>query len=364
MQVKPQITGLKPYEPGKPIEEVKKELGLKKVVKLASNENPFGCSERVKEAIERELRHVQIYPDGYARDIRMKVAEHLGVEPDQLIFGSGADEVILILCRAMLTNNSNTVMATPTFSQYRHNAIIEGAEIREVPLQDGEHDLEGMLKQIDEKTRIVWVCNPNNPSGNYIDRERFVSFLRQVPEHVLVVSDEAYFEYVVADDYPDTIALLDDHPNLIILRTFSKAYGLASLRIGYGIANPSLINKLEPARPPFNTSRIAQAAAIAALEDQNFVETCRQKNRDGLNQFYRFCETHQLDYYPSQANFILIDFKRSGDDVFNYLLKNGYIVRSGESLGFPTSVRITVGRFEENEGIIDCLSQWINQVKG
>lgn len=361
MQVKPQLIPLKPYEPGKPIDEVKRELGLEKVIKLASNENPFGCSEKAKEAIREELNQMHIYPDGYAYEIRQKVAEHLNVNKEQLIFGNGSDEVILILCRALLSPNKNTVMAHPSFSQYKHNALIEGAEIREVPLSNGEHDLDEMLKQIDDNTAIVWVCNPNNPSGNYIDKDRFLTFLKAVPEDVLVVSDEAYHEYVVAPDYPDTISLLNQFPNLMVLRTFSKAYGLASLRIGYGVANEEFIKLLDPARPPFNTSTIAQAAALAALDDQQFIQTCSEKNREGLQQFYSFCDEHNLKYYPSQANFILIDFERSGDEVFQYLLERGYIVRSGIPLGFPTAIRITVGNKEENAEIIDCITEMLEK---
>ncbi|RBW70274.1 histidinol-phosphate transaminase [Bacillus taeanensis] len=361
MKVKKQITQLTPYQPGKPIEEVKKELGLSKVTKLASNENPFGSSPKVKEAIQQELAFLNIYPDGYSASLREKVANFLNVKEEQLIFGNGSDEVIQILCRAVLTKESNTVMAAPTFPQYKHNAVIEGAEIREVPLVNGEHDLDEMANQINEDTRIVWVCNPNNPSGNYISKERFLSFMKKVPADVLVVSDEAYFEYVEAEDYPETISLLDTYPNLMILRTFSKAHGLAALRIGYGIASEKIIKLIEPAREPFNTSRIAQAAAIAALEDEQFIKTCYEKNREGLQQFYAFCEKYQLSYYPSQANFILIDFERSGNEVFQYLLENGFIVRSGEALGFPTSARITVGSQEQNAEIIECLSKMIEQ---
>lgn len=360
IEVKKVVQQLKPYEPGKPIEEVQKELGLDKVVKLASNENPFGCSPKAQSAIQQQFNKLHIYPDGYALQIREKVATHLNIEKEQLLFGNGSDEVILILCRALLSEDSNTVMATPTFPQYKHNALIEGAEVREVPLtSNGEHDLAGMLSQIDEQTKIVWLCNPNNPTGNYISEEELLNFLQQVPDHVLVVSDEAYYEYVVAEDYSETIPLLDTFPNLLILRTFSKAYGLASLRIGYGVGHPSLISRIEPAREPFNTSTLAQAAAMAALDDQTFIQECREKNRTGLALFTAFCEKYELSYYETQANFILIDFKRSGDDVFHFLLNNGYIVRSGEALGFPTCVRITIGNQEENEGIISLLSDWI-----
>ncbi|WP_226666863.1 histidinol-phosphate transaminase [Metabacillus litoralis] len=359
MQVKEQLLSLKPYQPGKPIEEVKKEFNLSKVVKLASNENPYGCSPKAKQAIVDELEQLAIYPDGYSAKLRTQVAEHVKVKEEEIIFGNGSDEVVQIICRALLNPQTNTVMATPTFPQYKHNAVIEGAEIREVSLVNGDHNLEEMLKQIDENTTVVWVCTPNNPTGTYVTRDALLNFLSQVPKHVLVVVDEAYYEYVLAEDYPQTVSLLNDYENLMILRTFSKAYGLASLRIGYGIANAELIRKIEPAREPFNTSRIAQVAAVAALDDPDFVEECRIKNKKGLQQFYQFCEELKLDYYPSEGNFILIDFNRDSDEVFQALLEKGYIVRSGNALGFPTHLRITVGTENQNNEIIEILKEFV-----
>ncbi|WP_299088358.1 histidinol-phosphate transaminase [uncultured Metabacillus sp.] len=359
MQVKKQLLSLKPYQPGKPIEEVKKEFNLTKVVKLASNENPYGCSQKAKQAILDELDQLAIYPDGYSALLRTKVANHLGVNEDELIFGNGSDEVVQIICRALLSPETNTVMATPTFPQYKHNAIIEGTEIREVPLVDGDHDLDAMLNHIDENTTVTWVCTPNNPTGTYVKKQALLEFLDKVPKHVLVVVDEAYYEYVAAEDYPETVPLLKDYSNVMILRTFSKAYGLAALRIGYGIGNADLIRKIEPAREPFNTSRVAQAAAIAALDDFDFISKCKEKNKKGLQQFYKFCEEQDLDYYPSEGNFILIDFKRDSDEVFGALLKKGYIVRSGNALGFPTHLRITVGSEEQNAEIIEILKEFV-----
>lgn len=361
MQVKEQLLKLKPYQPGKPIEEVKKEFNLTKVVKLASNENPYGCSKKAKQAILDELDQLAIYPDGYSALLRTHVAKHVGVNEEELIFGNGSDEVVQIICRALLNPQTNTVMAAPTFPQYKHNAVIEGAEIREVPLVNGDHDLDAMLSQIDENTTVLWVCTPNNPTGTYVKKQALIDFLSNVPKHVLVVVDEAYYEYVVAEDYPQTVPLLRDYPNLMILRTFSKAYGLAALRIGYGIANADLIQKIEPAREPFNTSRVAQAAAIAALEDPEFITECINKNKQGLKQFYQFCEELKLDYYPSEGNFILIDFKRDSDEVFQALLKKGYIVRSGNALGFPTHLRITVGTEQQNSEIIEILRDFVVQ---
>lgn len=359
MQVKKQLLGLKPYQPGKPIEEVKKQFNLTKVVKLASNENPYGCSPKAKQAIMDELDQLAIYPDGYSASLRTRVAKHVNVNEEELIFGNGSDEVVQIICRALLNPEKNTVMATPTFPQYKHNAVIEGAEVREVPLVNGDHNLDEMIGKIDENTTVVWVCTPNNPTGTYVTKDNLLNFLTKVPKHVLVVVDEAYYEYVLAEDYPDTVSLLNKHSNLMILRTFSKAYGLASLRIGFGIANAELIRKIEPAREPFNTSRVAQAAAIASLDDPDFVADCREKNKKGLKQFYEFCENLNLDYYPSEGNFILIDFNRDSDEVFQALLEKGYIVRSGNALGFPTHLRITVGSEIQNNEIIEILKDFV-----
>lgn len=357
MEIKSQLRSLKPYQPGKPIEEVKKEYGLDKVVKLASNENPYGCSEKVVPALEEELKQLVLYPDGYSAVLREKLSVMLGVQEKQLIFGNGSDEVVQIICRAFLDQDSNTIMAVPTFPQYRHNAVIEGAEIKEIPVINGEHDLEKMLSSIDARTKVVWLCSPDNPTGRYINEESFIHFMDRVPKHVLVVSDEAYREYVTADDYPETVKLLDQYPNLVILRTFSKAYGLAALRIGYGIGSQDLIQGMEPAREPFNTSRLAQTAALAALEDQEFIRRCREQNTEGLSQYYRFCEEMNLSFFPSQGNFILIDFNRDANDLFQKLLEKGYIVRSGTALGFPSCLRITVGSKEQNNGIITELKK-------
>ncbi len=357
------VLSLTPYQPGKSIEAVKRQYGLEKITKLASNENPFGCSAEVKKAIAAYADSFAIYPDGYATLLREAVAEHVGVNEKQLIFGNGSDENIQIISRSLLDSSKNTVMATPSFSQYRHNAILEGAEVREIPLIDGAHNLEGMLAAIDENTAVVWVCTPNNPTGVYIDEASLRQFLNQVPEDVLVVLDEAYSEYAVAEDYPKTEKWIETYKNIIVLRTFSKAYGLASLRIGYGIADEDIIQKLDPAREPFNANTMGQMAAKIALQDQVFIERCRYENRQGLEQYYTFCQEENLSYYPSQANFILIDFKIDSDEVFQYLLENGYITRSGKGLGFPTSLRITVGSKEQNSEIIAVIKEFLTLQK-
>ncbi|MBP3041092.1 histidinol-phosphate transaminase [Bacillaceae bacterium Marseille-Q3522] len=359
MQWKKQLLDLVPYQPGKSIESVKKEYRLKEIVKLASNENPSGCSAKVALALRENTHLFQTYPDGYATELRLALADLLHVDQKQLIFGNGSDNIIQMISRSLLKPGKNTVMAFPTFTQYKHNAIIEGAEIREIPLVNGEHDLPKMLSAIDQDTTVVWLCSPNNPTGKYINNETLKAFLDAVPAETLVVLDEAYYEYVTATDYYDAIQLLQDYKNLIVLRTFSKIYGLASLRVGYGISNEAIIRALEPVREPFNVNALAIKLAKTALEDQQFVATCKKQNREGLEQFYQFCQKHHLHYFPSQANFILIDFERDGDEVFQYLMERGYIVRSGRALGFSTMVRITVGSKKQNDGVMKVMEQYI-----
>ncbi|MBS8264685.1 histidinol-phosphate transaminase [Mesobacillus boroniphilus] len=360
MRWKEQLLKLKPYQPGKSISEVKRQYGLSEIVKLASNENPFGSSEKVRNEIAGYAGKFSVYPDGYATELRTHLANHLGVKEGQIILGNGSDEIIQMIARGLLTPETKTVMAAPTFPQYKHNGIIEGCEITEIPLVNGAHDLDGMAAAIDDRTSVVWLCSPNNPTGIYITEEELTAFMARVPSDVLVVLDEAYFEYVTAKDYHDSLRLLKQYKNLIILRTFSKIYGLASFRVGYGIAHEDTITALEPVREPFNVNSWAQAAAIAALDDQEFVDECKRENKAGLEQFYQFCDGAGLDYYPSQGNFILIDFKSDGQEVFQFLLERGFIVRSGTALGFPTCVRITIGSKEQNQGVIEIIKEYLS----
>ncbi|MFC0523158.1 histidinol-phosphate transaminase [Pontibacillus salicampi] len=363
MRTKQVLNGLSPYVPGKTIEEVKEAYGLEKITKLASNENPFGFSDRVKEGLQQSIEHLEIYPDGYSRELRNVLSSRLDVHEKQLIFGNGSDEIMQIICRAYLEPGTNTVMATPTFPQYRHNALIEGAEVREVPLVDGTHDLQEMLNQVDELTRVVWICNPNNPTGTMINQHQFNDFMAKCPEDVLVVMDEAYVEYVTDIDFPDALADLSKYPNMIITRTFSKAYGLAALRIGYGIASEALIASLEPAREPFNTNALAQKAAIYALEDDAFIEKTNTRTKHTKDKLVAFCKEKGLDYYPSETNFLLVHLPVTGDEMTEYLLQNGFIVRSGEALGIPNSIRLTIGSEEQMDEIMAIMNNKLVESK-
>ncbi|WP_334071574.1 MULTISPECIES: histidinol-phosphate transaminase [Paenibacillus] len=362
MQPKPNIVDLPVYQPGKPIEEVKRELGLTEVIKLASNENPFGCSPRVRQAIEAELSHLSLYPDGSAAELREALAAYHGVDRDQLIFGCGSDEIIALIARAFFVHGDENVMADQTFSVYKSNADIEGAVSIEVPLREGAHDLEAMLEKIGDKTKAVWICNPNNPTGTIVSNDELIAFLDRVPGHVLVVLDEAYAEYVTDPSYTNGVKLLSKYPNLIVLRTFSKIYGLASLRIGYGIGQPNIIKFINQVREPFNTSRIGQAAALASLGDDSFVAECRSQNSVGIQYLTEQFKRLNLTHFPAHGNFIMVDVEMPATEMFQSLMKLGIIVRAGFGK-YPQYIRVTVGSSEQNAKFIAALEQVLSAQK-
>jgi len=361
MKPKAAIRGLSVYEPGKPLEEVKRELGLDEVIKLASNENPFGCSPKVKECLASEFSFLPLYPEGTAPELRRALAERLNVNPDGIILGNGSDEIIQMIARAYLEDGDEAVMADKTFPRYKTQVLIEGAKPVEVPLRDGVHDLAGMLRKVTPRTKILWICNPNNPTGTIIDHVSLTKFLEELPDHVMVVLDEAYAEYVTDPAYPDSIRLLEKHPGLVILRTFSKIHGLAALRVGYALAHPDIVRELERVREPFNVNRFAQRAALAALEDETFVRECREKNRRGIEQICRRLDELNLFHYPAHGNFILLDTGRPADEAFQFLLHRGVIVRSGRALGYPTFIRVTVGTEEQNRRFLDALAEFVEK---
>lgn len=354
MNPKPNIVDLPVYKPGKPIDEVKKELGLSEVIKLASNENPYGTSPKAKAAIIADLDNLYLYPDGSAADLTEALAAHLGVSKDQIIFGCGSDEIIALIARAFFVPGDETIMADQTFSVYKSNADIEGAVTIEVPLTDGTHDLDAMLGAISDRTKVIWVCNPNNPTGTIVSGDALTTFLDAVPPRVMVVLDEAYFEYVTDLSYSNGIDLLGRYPNLVVLRTFSKIYGLAALRIGYGVASPLIIKLINQVREPFNTSRLAQAGALAALADQEYVEECRRLNSAGILQLQDEFKRLGLNAFPANGNFIMVDVRKPAYDVFEALLRQGIIVRAGHKL-YPTYIRVTVGSAEQNKAFIAAL---------
>lgn len=364
MKWKSVLKEMVPYTPGMSIEEVKEAYNLEDIVKLASNENPYGPPPAAKAQLTSELAALEIYPDGYAGKLRTKIANHLGVNEDELLFGSGSDEIIVIIARALLGEGTNTICATPTFPQYKHHALIEGAEVKEIPLKsDGAHDLDGFYEAIDEDTSVIWLCSPNNPTGNLIEHDQLISFLDRVPNHILVVLDEAYYEYVMDESYIDTLKLFHTYKNVLVLRTFSKAYGLAALRVGYGVGDASVITPLNTARSPFNVTSLSLSVAETALDEQAFIEKCRQLNHEQMKRFYTYAKEHNLHIYPSEANFVLLQVPTSATEATEALLKQGYIVRSGDALGVPGYIRVTVGTVEQNDGFFAAFDTLLKGVE-
>ncbi|WP_174613601.1 histidinol-phosphate transaminase [Virgibacillus ihumii] len=361
MDTKQIINELTPYKPGKQIQEVKKMFGLDRIVKLASNENPFGYTKKL-DNLNTLTPSFEVYPDGYTAELRGALAERLNIDESQLVFGNGSDEIVQSVCRAFLYPGVNTVMAVPTFPQYKHNARIEGADVKEIPVINGYHDLQGMLDAIDKKTNVVWLCSPNNPTGCAIPHKDFYTFLDKCPDDVLVVLDEAYYEYLDEKKDLDTLENLPNYKNLLVLRTFSKAYGLAGLRIGYGIADSNLIAKLDVVRGPFNTSSIAQKAALIAMKDDAFIADSVSRNKRIKQDFQQFLESIDWHYYDSETNFLFISTPISGNEVFEYLLQHGFIVRPLEGLGCPNEIRITIGNESDMKQLQTIILQLNNKV--
>ncbi|MFD1065243.1 histidinol-phosphate transaminase [Oceanobacillus locisalsi] len=367
MRSKEVLKQLSPYKQGKQTKDIQKEFGLDYIVKLASNENPYGFSDKVKNVFQANEPAFHIYPDGYTAELRYLISEKLNIRPESLIFGSGSEEIIQMLCRSYLTAEDQVIMATPTFPQYKHYSLIEGAEIIEHPVNtDGSHPLEKMLASVQENTKIIWICTPNNPTGMSLSKEELESFLKDCPSDVLVVLDEAYVEFLDPEKDPDALELLDKYTNLIVLRTFSKAYGLAGLRIGYGIADPLIVETLDKVRGPFNTTSVAQQAAVIAFSDQDFIRHTYQENKKVLQQFQAFLTSIGWDYYESEANFLLVKTPGSGIDVYDYLIRHGFIVRPGELLGIPNTARVTIGKEEDMKVLENALKEYqeqFNQVR-
>jgi histidinol-phosphate aminotransferase len=351
------VEKLRPYVPGKPIEEVKRELGLPEdleVLKLASNENLLGPSPRAVEAIRQAAPEVWLYPDDTCYELKNVLARFWDITPEQLIIGNGSDEIIHFLALAFLDKDDEVIFGEPSFVQYRAAAMLANVKPVAVPLDsEMRHDLRAMKAAITPRTKLIFIANPNNPTGTIISREEFDEFLEGLPPRVVVVLDQAYYEYVQSDYSPGALDYIRTGHNVVALHTFSKAYALAGLRVGYGIASPQLTAYLQQVRGPFNVNLVAQAAAIASLSDTDQVATAFACNRAGLEQMYAAFDELKLHYIRSEANFVLFDCGREAQPVAHELMKRGIIVRVG--FGLPTMMRVTVGTSAMNERFISSL---------
>ena len=348
---------LKPYVPGKPVSETERELGISGCVKLASNENPLGPSPKAVEAVQAALTSLHDYPDGGAFYFKRRLAEFLGVDANQLIVGNGTNEIIEMIFRTVLRPGENTIYSQASFIVYKLIPMAMGAEIREVPTLNMGYDLDAIADAVDENTKLIFLANPNNPTGTYVSKSDLDQFIAKVPEHVLIVLDEAYFEYVQAEDYPSGLDYLDKRKRIMVTRTFSKCYGLAGLRIGFGVANAELIDFLNRGRQPFNVNSLAQIGAMAALDDTDHVRRTVELNRSEMNRVVPELENLGLKVTPSQANFVLADFQRNGGELFETLLRKGVIVRPMAGYGLASSARITLGTVEQNDKLLAVLRE-------
>ena len=343
-----EVKDLPVYSPGKSPEEVARELGIAECVKMASNENAMGPSPRAVRAITEALEETHIYPDGNSVTLREAIALKLGVPAGNLLVTHGADEAFDLMAYAFLGKGDEMVVGDPTFTSYELAARTMGAGVVRVPLREYKQDIPAMLDAVGERTKAVVLCSPLNPTGTTVSAAELEEMLSSLPPRVLLVLDEAYVEYVSDPAHPDALAYRERYPNLIIARTFSKVYGLAGLRVGYVICDPSVREALEKVKLPFNVNRLGQAAALAALEDEEHVARSLQMNEWGKERLYRVLEETGFEYVPTQANFILV---KNGPypDLFERLLKQGVIVREGGAVGVPGHVRITIGDKEQND---------------
>ncbi|MBU1171109.1 MAG: histidinol-phosphate transaminase [Proteobacteria bacterium] len=350
------ILKLKPYKPGKPIEELEREYGIKDSIKLASNENPQGPPESALEAMKNALKNAHRYPDGSGFYLTQKLATKNHVKPENIVLGNGSDDIIGLLTRAFLTPGDQALMPLPSFLMYEIMVNSAGAESVFVPLSGPEKsfsiDLDGIVRMINPKTRMIFLTNPNNPTGTVIRKDDFDSFCSKVPKDILLVIDEAYIEFARDENGLFGQDYIDQGRPVVVLRTFSKAYGLAGLRVGYGIMDRDIAQVLNRVRMPFNVNSIAQAGALAALDDEDYLEKSLAVIQRGLDYLYGELDGMGVTYFKTQSNFFLIDVKMSADEVFERLLREGVIVRSMTSYGFPEYIRVTVGLIEENKRFI------------
>lgn len=357
------VQALKPYAPGKPLSELEREYGISDAVKLASNENPLGPGAAVIEALQSQFSEIARYPDGNGFALKAALARKLGVSSESITLGNGSNDVLELVARAFLSSDTSAVFSAHAFAVYPLVTQAIGARCNVAPAHDGTggprfgHDLDAMYAAIDADTRVVFIANPNNPTGTWLPKARLRAFVEKVPAHVIVVVDEAYFEYVGEPDYPNAMEWIDDFPNLLVTRTFSKAYGLASLRVGYGVSRPRLADVLNRVRQPFNVNSFAQAAAVAALADEDHLVRGVSLNNEGMQLLTAGFERLGLDYIPSVGNFISVDVKRDPADVYEALLRNGVIVRPVDNYGMPGYLRISIGLPEENQRFLTALEK-------
>ena len=350
------VRHLKPYQPGKSVEELERDLGLSSIIKLASNENPRGASPAAAAAVTRVLTGLERYPDGSGHRLKNALSSHLGISSGQITLGNGSNDVLDLLVRCFVEPGEGVVVSDHAFAVYALAAQSVNAAISTVPALNYGHDLEALAQAVNKTTKLIFIANPNNPTGTYVGSEELLRFLGRVPEKAITVLDEAYFEYVDNHDYPNGVGLLERFPGLVVTRTFSKAYGLAGLRVGYAIASAAITEILNRVRQPFNVNSLALAAAEAALSDEQFVRVSREENIKGINQLCRGFESLGLSWIPSSGNFICVKVGSMASQIYLSMLGQGVIVRPVVNYGLPEYLRVTIGLPQENHRLLETLA--------
>jgi histidinol-phosphate aminotransferase len=349
------VTEIEEWPPGRPIEDIMAELGLNEIAQMATNENPNGPSPLAIAAMEKAIRRVNFYPHGPCAALRRKLAARLGVEEDMVVLGNGGDNCIHMVAAAFLDDGEEVVMADPSFPVYTAFSKAMGARVVSVPLRNHAHDLQAMRKRVSRRTKLVFVCNPNNPTGTIVSKAELDEFVSSLPSRVILLLDEAYREFVSAPEYPDGLSYVKGGHKVIVLRTFSKLYGLAGLRIGYTVADRALSGALARVREPYAVSGVSEAAALAAMDDTVFVSTVLSNNERSKELLYEAFQRLRLTYVPTHTNFVLFDAGREAAGVAKELLQKGYLVRSGEIWQLPTWIRVTFGTEAQNRGFVAAL---------
>ena len=354
-----EISELQSFVSGKPIEETLKELGLTDIARMDCNENPLGPSPKVLSAMEQELKCLNYYPERSCSLLRKEMAKRLKISEDMVIFSNGGDNCLSLISCAFINSGDEIIAADETFIVYYKNAKIMGGIPILVPLKNHRHDLKEMAESITSKTKLVYVCNPNNPHGTIVNKAELDAFLEKVPKHVIVVLDEAYCEFVTDERYPNGVDYIKKGHNVIVLRTFSKLYGVAGLRVGYTLGRKELINGMNKVREAFSVSRIAQVGALASLNDETHKEKTLETIKEGKAYLYATFDKMGIAYIPSHTNFIFLDLKRDSQEVFEYLVKQGVLIRPGNQFGSDTFIRVTIGTMDENRKFITALQKLI-----
>lgn len=356
------VKSLSPYQAGKPIEELERELGITNIIKLASNENPFGFPESAKQAIINQLNDLTRYPDANGFELKAAVSKKFGVAPNQVTLGNGSNDLLELFAHTFAGEKDEIIYSQYAFIVYPLVTKAINAVAREIPAKNWGHDLDGFLAAINEKTKLIFIANPNNPTGNFLTEAEVDRFLAQVPENVIVVLDEAYTEFTAENERLNSFGLLQKYPNLIISRSLSKAYGLAGLRIGYAASNPEIADLLNRVRQPFNCNSLALASAVAVMNDDEFVKKVAENNRLEMARYEAFCQAQGLEYIPSKGNFITIDFKQPAAPIYEALLREGVIVRPIAGYGMPNHLRISIGLPEENDRFFKALIKVLKDI--